>query len=158
MKMLGRMMLVVLCLFGMTLATRAVAQTTTDAIEVTRAAIQTERRAIVAKTMELTEPESQAFWPVYNEYWAEMNKVLDRRVRLITDYAEHWGDISDEKAGSMLDEFFKIQEDRLKVKKSYVKKFKKVLPTKKVARYYQVENKLDALIDVDLAQGIPLLK
>lgn len=158
MKIRQTVAIVALGVLGTALWTSASAQTTTDAIELTRAVIQTERKAIVAKAMELTDEEGQAFWPVYNAYWVEMNKVLDKRVKLITDFAEHYGNISNEKAKSLLDDFFNVQEERLKVKKSHVKKFRKVLPDTKVARYFQVENKLDAIIDLELAREIPLLR
>jgi hypothetical protein len=150
--------LAALILFGTTLGTNAAAQTATDRVELSRAVIQAERKMIVAKTMELTDEEGRAFWPVYNAYWAEMNKVLDRRAKLILDFADHWGRISNDKARSILDEFLKIREQELKVMKSHVKKFRKVLPDTMVTRYFQVENKLDAMIDLEVARQIPLLR
>jgi hypothetical protein len=156
-RMKGKLMLGVLVSVGI-LAAPAFAQNVTDMVQLTRSAIQTDRKAIVTNALAMTEEESQAFWPVYNEYWLEMNKVLDKRVNLIMDYAKNYGAVTDEKAGQLLDDFIKVQEERLKLKKKFVKKFRKVLPDTKVARYYQVENKLDALIDLDIAAEIPLVR
>ena len=157
MKRLKYTLLTILTLSGVTLSAAVSAQST-DAIEVTRAAVQTERKAIVAAAMGLSEQESQAFWPVYNDFRAEMNKVIDRHVRLIRDFAAHYNSLSDEKAKAMVAEYLSIEKAKLKLRQRYVRKFEKVLPPKKVMRYYQTENKLDALVNVQLAREIPLAK
>ena len=157
MKRLKYTLLTILTLAGVTLSAAVSAQST-DAIEVTRAAVQTERKAIVASAMKLSEQESQAFWPVYNDFRADMNKVIDRQVRLIRDFAKHYNSLSDEKAKAMVSEYLSIEKAKLKLRQRYVRKFEKVLPPKKVMRYYQTENKLDALINVQLAREIPLAK
>ena len=157
MKRLKYTLLTILTLSGVTLSAAVSAQST-DAIEVTRAAVQTERKAIVASAMGLSEQESQAFWPVYNDFRAEMNKIIDRHVRLIRDFAKHYNSLSDEKAKAMVTEYLSIEKAKLKLRQRYVRKFEKVLPPKKVMRYYQTENKLDALVNVQLAREIPLAK
>lgn len=131
-----------------------------DGIEVTRAAIKAERRAIVSLNLELTDAESKAFWSVYDEYWVQMKKIGNREVVLIEDFAKHYNyeSLTDEKAEEMLKELLSIMKDENKLKKKYVKKFMKVLPAKKVLRYYQIENKMDAVINFDLAATIPLAR
>ena len=106
--------------------------------------------------MELTTEEAKGFWPVYDGYWKEENKLIGRTVNLITFYADNWGSVTDEKAEAMLKEWFSIEQAELNLKKKYLGKFKRVLPEKKVMRYFQVENKLDAIINLELARGIPL--
>ena len=110
--------------------------------------------------LELTDAESKAFWPVYDEYWVQMKKIGDREVVLIEDFAKHYNyeSLTDEKAEEMLKELLSIMKDENKLKKKYVKKFMKVLPAKKVLRYYQIENKMDAVINFDLAATIPLAR
>jgi len=143
---------------SLVLAAPLFAQSVTDVVQLTRSAIQTDRKLIVTSALEMTDAESQAFWPVYNEYWLEMNKVLDKRVKTILGFAENYGAMTDEKSKVLLDDFIKIQEERFKLKKKFVKKFRKVLSDTKVMRYYQVENKLDAIIDLELAKEIPLVQ
>ena len=108
--------------------------------------------------MPLTAPESEAFWPRYNDYQQALRKVNDRKVKLIQGYARDYPALTDEKAEEMLNEFLDIETEEVKLKKSYVKKFRKVLPAKKVTRYFQVENKLDAIINFELADSIPLVR
>jgi hypothetical protein len=110
--------------------------------------------------MQLNREDSNRFWPVYNDYRAAIGKVNDRRIKLITSYADSYnsGNLSDDKALSLLDEFLSIEKARLKVKKKYVPRFKKVLPPKKVVRFFQVDNKLDAVVKLEMARNIPLVQ
>jgi hypothetical protein len=127
-----------------------------EEIELARTIAETEKKVVVAKNMGLTDAESEAFWPVYNNYQTDVRKLNDRTFKLLRGYARDYGTLSEERAEEMLKEFLEIQSGRVKLKKSYVKKFGKVLPAKKLMRYYQVENKIEAMINFDLVQQIPL--
>jgi hypothetical protein len=146
---------------GLTLATGlaapAAAQATTD-IELTRAHIQTARQAIIAEAMQLTEDESVAFWPEYRNYRVDMARLGDRLVKVITEFVSDPTTLSDEKANRLLDEYMDIKADELSVKKKYVPVFRKLLPAPKVTRFFQLENKLDAVVNYDLARTIPLAR
>jgi hypothetical protein len=137
-----------------------VSRKVTEDLNLTREVIQMKRKAIVALNMALTDYESQAFWPVYDEYWAEMKKIGDRDVALISDFAKHYvyESLTNQKAEEMLKEWLSMKKDELKLKQKYSKKFKKVIPEKKVLRYFQIENKLDLIIDTELAAQIPLAR
>ncbi len=130
----------------------------TEAIELTREVVQTERKVIVSGNMGFTEEEGRQFWPVYNDYRSEMREVNDRRVQLVRNYLENYETFSEKQAEEMVRDFLDIEMDRLSLKRSYIRKFKKTLPQKKVLRFYQVDNKLDSIIDFDLARGIPLAR
>ena len=127
-------------------------------IELSRAQIQAERQAIVNRAMELTDSESTKFWPLYREYRTKMAEVTDRQVSVIKEYAATYESMTDDQADKLMSNYMDFQKDKLNLEKDYVKKFKKVLPTRKVARYFQLEHKLDAVIDYDLARSIPLLQ
>lgn len=129
-------------------------------IELARAIAQLGREVIVERNMQLNREDSNRFWPVYNDYQAAIGKVNDRRIKLITSYADSYnsGNLSDDKALGLLDEFLSIEKARLKVKKKYVPRFKKVLPPKKVVRFFQVDNKLDAMVKLEMARNIPLVQ
>ena len=146
-----------LCVIGLVMTTPALAQYE-DEIELTRAIIQTERQALIAAAMELTDAEREPFWPLYRSYREEMNRVGDREVKLITDYAKNYDNLSEAQAEQMLDEFMAIQQAQLKVSKKYVKKFRKILPPKKVTLFYQLENKFDSVINYELAAEVPLVQ
>jgi N12 class adenine-specific DNA methylase len=120
--------------------------------------VQTERKAVVAKNMELSEAESEAFWPVYNEYEQAMRKVNDKRIELIRKLAAEYQTLTDEQAEALLRESFDFQNERVKVRRNFRKKFGKVLAGKRVARFYQIDSKIDAIIDFDIARTIPLVR
>lgn len=127
-----------------------------DEMEVLRADIRADRQAVVAEAMALTEAEGKAFWPLYNEFRFETGKIGDQAAALIEDYAKHYGELTDEKAAELLDRMLTLKQKKLDLQRKYVKKFKKVLSPKRVAQYYQIENKLDAVIDFEVAAAIPL--
>ena len=139
-------------------AAAAGAQDIQSEIELTRAVIQTERQALVAAGLDLTPTEADAFWPLYREYQGQRAILGDREVKLITDYADNYGVMTDDKAKVMLDDWLDLQGKELSLKKKYAKKFRKILPDLKVARYFQIENKLDAVIDNEVAKEIPLVE
>ena len=78
---------------------------------------------------------------------------------MIRSFAESFNadSMTDTKAEGLIREHFSIEEAKLKLQKRWWKKFKKILPARKAARYYQLENKLDAVVDVELADQIPLI-
>jgi uncharacterized protein YvpB len=127
-------------------------------IEAMRTIMQTERKILIMQEMALTAEEAEQFWPLYDEYNAEVKKVGDLRVKAITDYAANYMSMTDELADQLIKDSISYEEKRIKLKKKYVKKFDRVLPSLKVARYMQLENKLDAIIDFDLAAEIPLME
>ena len=128
-----------------------------DTIEMVRDVTALERKAVIIRNLGLTSEESTAFWPIYDDYAAEKKRVNDRLVKVITDYAANFENLSDELATTLVNDSMKVQDDLLKVRKKYVKKLKKVLSPKTLARFYQLENKLDAVANVTMAQGIPLV-
>lgn len=134
------------------------AQQETGEVQSARADIHAARTKLVAANLPLTEEEGAKFWPLYNEYRGEVSKLNDRSLALIKDFAASYDSMSDEKASDLLKQQMAIDEDRLKLKKSYLGKFEKVLPQKKVARYYQIERKLDASVQYEAAKTIPLVK
>jgi hypothetical protein len=116
-----------------------------------------DRRLIVKANMLLTEPESAAFWPIYDEYRAERNKLGDRKVRLITDFAARRNSMSEDEAQRLTKEALSIEKDVIALKEKYVSKMSKVLSARTVARFFQIDQKLDATVDLALAANIPLI-
>jgi hypothetical protein len=127
------------------------------AIQMLRSEIGKDRREIVKKNMLLTESESARFWPLYDQYRAEINKLGDRRTKLITDYAANRNSMSEDEAGRLTRERFQIQKDKLDIQESYYKKMSKALSERTAARFFHIDSKLDAAIDAELAAHIPLV-
>lgn len=129
-----------------------------DNMDILRQSIQADKKLLVAENMQLTEGEAKAFWPVYESYQNELFLLQSRSIKLIKDFAGAYDKMTDKDAKKLLDEYLTIESLRLKVRQAYLPKFRKVLPEKKVARYYQIENKIHAVLNYELAKDIPLVK
>ena len=129
-----------------------------DTMEIFREKARADKKLVVATTLDLTEGEAKAFWPVYNAYQSEMITYYDRVAKLIDTFAKAYSSMTDETATKLLGEFLALETDHVAILKSYAPKFRRVLPPVKVARLYQVENKMRALVNYELAREIPLIK
>jgi len=131
-----------------------------DNMQILRDKIKADKKLVVATNMELTESEAKAFWPIYDEYQKDLQKINRRIVNLLDSYAAdaRAKTLTDDKAKKLIDEALAIEQAETNLKSTYAPKLEKVLPVKKVARYLQIENKIRALIKYDLAQGVPLVQ
>ena len=136
----------------------AFSQTADDYIDMVRDVLKTEKKAAVAEGMDLTDAEITPFWDLYNEYNNKLSQTQTKRVELIKEYAAHFDSMTDEKADEIMLAYMKYQQELLKLKKFYYGRFKKILPKSKAARYFQLENKIQTLVDAQLALEIPLVE
>jgi hypothetical protein len=120
--------------------------------------INDKRNTALAFNMSFTEEEKNAFWPLYRKYRDAMTNVGTRQLGVIVDYANHYEDMTEDKARELLDRSFIYEEQALKVKQLYVDKFRRILPNIKVTRLMQLENRMDAAIKLKLSEGIPLME
>jgi len=147
-------------------ATSANAQSSTDAamskkqFQAAKDLVETERNMATIANLDLTAEESEKFWPLYEEYRQKVRAVRERKMSLIEAYAERYraGTVDDEFADSAIKDSLKIQRDTVKIRQKYWKKFRRIVPAKKAARFYQLENKMDAEVEYVLAGGIPLVE
>ena len=129
-----------------------------DNMQLVREKIKTDKKLFIAQNMNLTESEAKVFWPVYENYQKDLAKLVDKTVKLIENYAANYETMTEEAAKGLIDGYLAIEAERVTLMKSFLPKFRKVLPEKKVARYYQLENKIDAVVNYGLARQIPLVK
>jgi hypothetical protein len=129
-----------------------------DNMQILKEKLRADKKLLVAANMQLTETEAKGFWPVYNRYQDELFLLRARTAKLIRDYADAYEKMSDAKAKKLLDESMSIEVLGPKLRQAYLPKFRKVLPEIKVVRYYQIENKINAALNYDLAADIPLMK
>jgi hypothetical protein len=129
-----------------------------DTMQLVRDKIRANKKLFIAENLQLTESEAKAFWPVYDRYQQELSTLNDRMLKLIHDYANHYQTMSDQVAKRLVDESLAIEAARQKLRQTYVPRFRKVLRDKLVARYYQLENKVQAAVSYELAAEIPLVK
>ena len=155
--MRGRIQTIVMtAAFVVGLASAAAAQD--DTMEVLREKVRADKKLLVAVALDLSESEAKTFWPVYNAYQSDMVAHYDRLLKLLDTYAKSYEALTDETATSLLKQYLALERDHVALLTSYLPRFQKVLPPKKVAKLYQVENKARALVNYELARGIPLAK
>jgi hypothetical protein len=118
--------------------------------------IQTDRRAVYAANLQLTDAESAAFWPIYDEYEAAMKKITDQRLALLDQYASKYGTLTDADAGPMLETRLKLDKDALALRQKYAKKIQNVLPAVKALRYVQLQDRIDNMLAGNMYSLIPL--
>ncbi len=129
-----------------------------DTMQFVREKLQADKKLLVATNMDLTEKQAQAFWPIYESYQKDLGLVNGRMLVLLQDFAKNYPSMTDQEAKKLVDDYLAIEQDRINLKQAYRPKLRKALPEKKVARYLQIENKVEAVIRYELAGKIPLVK
>jgi hypothetical protein len=153
-----RIALVAMSLLSVAAPFAAQAQSSYDETQQLIAQIQTDKRAVVLKAMALDDAQMTAFTPIYDAYQADRKQLMQRGVDLVTAFSSNYDSMTDDAAKGLLKDWLKLQDDELALTKNTAKKLDKVLPTTKVLRFVQVENKLNTLLRLPGVQGIPLAK
>lgn len=148
----------ILVVFALAAVSFVSAQSTSDYIELVRTQLKAEKKVVVMEVLQLSDAEATVFWPLYDDYNGEMYKIQSKRVQLIKDFAANYENMTAEVADDLVKRMFTIKGELLKLDQAYYKKFKKVLPVTKVATYFQLENKIETLVNAELAVEIPLLE
>jgi len=130
--------------------------TDTD-IQLLRSDLQAGKNDIIAHTMQFTDTESAAFWPVYRDYARDQHALADERLQLIKDYAQNLDSMNDDKAKDMVQRMINIEDKTLNLREDYWPKFMKAIGAKRAARFYQVDNRLTLMVNIQLASEIPLV-
>jgi hypothetical protein len=126
-------------------------------IEVARAGMQADRATIITTAMNFTDKEAAAFWPIYRQYEYERSKLDDRRVVVIKEYTQKYPTLTDAEAKAMAEGMFECDSRQIALKKAYFKKFNKVLPALTVTKFFQVERRIDLLMDMNVEATLPPL-
>jgi hypothetical protein len=129
-----------------------------DQMEILREKARADKKLVVSTALALTEGEAKAFWPVYNAYQSDMITHYDKLLSLIDRFDRTYDTMTDQTATQLLNEYLALEANHVALLKAYVPRFQRVLPALKVARLYQIENKMRALVNYDLARQIPLVK
>ena len=129
-----------------------------DQMDLMREKLRADKKLVVAEALALTDDEAKAFWPVYNAYQSDMVSHYDKLLALIDQFSKSYDSMTDATSTKLLNDYLALEAQHVAILKSYVPRFEKVLPARKVARLYQVENKIRALVNYELARQIPLVK
>ena len=128
-----------------------------SAIEVARANMRAERATIISEAMKFSDKDAAAFWPIYRQYEYERSLLDNRRVAVIKEYAEKYPKLTDAEAKAMAERLFEYDSRVTELKKRYFKKFNKVLPAFTVAEFFQLDRRIDLLMDMNMESSLPPL-
>lgn len=127
-------------------------------IELLKSDLKTDKKAIITEVMKFDETQSAVFWPIYNEFEYELDKLSGQRIANIKDFAANYDVLSDEKANQLIETAFDFQDNRLDLNKKYYKKFAEALGPIAAAKYMQLEYEIQLLIDISINSNLPLAK
>jgi len=142
--------------FAQTAADSSSAQTDQD-IALLRKDVSAAKMDVITHTMQFTEKEAAAFWPVYEKYAAAQKQIGDQKVALIKEYAQSYDTITDANATTMSQKAFAIEAESVQLRKTWFPKFVAVLGAKRAAKFMQVDNRLSLLANLQIASAIPII-
>ena len=141
------------------LASVAMAQDTAT-MQALRDKVKADKKLVISANMDLTEEEGKKFWPIYEAYQKDLGALNQRLATAITTYATAYNakSLTDDQAKKLAAEALAVDEEEVKLRKTYGAKLAQVLPGRKAARYLQLENKIRAALRYELASSIPLVE
>jgi uncharacterized membrane protein len=126
--------------------------------ELLRADVKAKRVAIITEIMQFSDADAATFWPLFRDYDHELSKIGDTRVQLISDYIKNYDDMSNEKADELATTAFALEAQRAQLKKKYFDVMKNALSAKTAARFFQVENQMQQVVDLQISANLPALQ
>ena len=126
-------------------------------IKMLREDIRAKRKQVVAANMTLTPDEATKFWPMYQQYTDEVIKINDRRTQMMKDYAANYQRMTDEQAKNYVTTSAAVDADLIALRLKYVPQFEQLLSPKQAVQFYQIDRRLDLLLNLQLASLIPLV-
>ena len=127
-------------------------------IELLRRDLRAQKKQIVAANLSLTPEQATKFWPVYDQYIAEQTKIHDQKYAVIKEFATSWGTISDAQAEDLTNRALAVDAQVTQLRIKYMPSFLKVLPGKQVATFFQIDRRLQMMVDLQLMSELPLVQ
>jgi len=129
-----------------------------ESLDALRLEMRKDKRGLVERNMQLTAAEAAKFWPVYDAYQQELERVVQRENRALLDYINAESTMTDANAKRIAREFLKAEDEEQALRQKQLRRVLAVLPGRKAARYLQIETKLRTLQRYDVAERIPLVR
>jgi Spy/CpxP family protein refolding chaperone len=131
---------------------------TDEDIQMMRKDIRSQRKQIIAANMKLTDTEAEKFWPVYEQYVSELVKINGTKYALIKQYVQSGGSLTDAEAESAVKRWVDVDQSVAELRMKYIPTFRKVLSPKNTALFYQLDRRVQLMIDFQLASSLPLIE
>ncbi len=123
-----------------------------------RSDLKANKEAVVKEAMQLNDKQQAAFWPIYQEYSNEQSKLYDEKLSIINDYADHFLDMNDAKADQLAQRVMSLDDRKMELRKKYYERMKGALPTVLVVRFFQIDNQLQMIADLQIAANLPIIE
>ena len=127
-------------------------------IELLRTDLNAQRRQIINETMQLDDKQARIFWPIYNDYEANLDKLGDEKLAIVQEYATNFLTMTNEKADELAQRVMALDDQRMALRRKYYDLMKKSLPAILVVRFFQVENQIQLLVDLKIASNLPIIE
>ena len=127
-----------------------------DFVELLRKDVRSQKKQIIAENMDLSDAEAEKFWPIYDQYAAELSRIYDTKLALLNDYAENYSSMTGEQAENYIRKRAEVEQSIMQLRLKYMPAFRKVLSGRETALFYQLDWRLGLAIDVELVQ-VPLI-
>ena len=131
---------------------------TDDDIQMMRKDIRSQRKQIIAANMKLTDSEAEKFWPVYEQYITELVSINGTKYALVKQYVETRGVLTDAEADTAVNQWVGVDQSVAELRKRYIPIFRKVLSPKNTALFYQIDRRVQLMIDLQLATSLPMIE
>lgn len=139
-------------------ASKADQAATSQEIDLMRKDLRSMRKQLIASNLKLTEAQATKFWPVYDQYIAELVKVNNTKYELLKEYFDHYGTLTDEQADSMVNRLLALDISVAQLRQKYQPSFRAVLPAPLAATFFQLDRRIAMMIDLQLSSQIPLVQ
>lgn len=127
-------------------------------LELLRRDLRSEKKKLIALNLPLTAEESTRFWPVYDQYAADMSKVYDQFYKVVKEYTSIQKTITDDQASSLMKRWAELMVQLAQTRQRYIPIVEKVIPARKAAYFFQVDRRLYALLDLQVVSQTPLIQ
>lgn len=127
-------------------------------IDIYKGDVAKQAKGLVKDHLDLTEDQAKIFWPLYDEYRAESDEILNEELRVIEDYLMNYYILDDSKAMELMRKSNELRKNKLELQEEYLEKMAKVLPAKLVGKYFQIDHRLELMISQQRTEKIPLVR
>jgi hypothetical protein len=127
-----------------------------DFVDLLRKDVRSQKKQLIAENMGLSDAEAEKFWPVYDQYAAELSRIYDTKIALLNDYTGNYTSMTGEQAENYIRKRAEVEQSIMQLRLKYIPAFRKVLSGRETALFYQLDWRLSLAIDVELVQ-VPLI-
>ena len=123
-----------------------------------RADVRAQRKEIISQLMQFNDADAAKFWPIFQQYDAELTTIGDGRAQIIIDYARDYDSLTNEQADALMSKAFELEEQRARVKRKYFDKMKVALSATQAAKFFLIENQIQQIVDLQISASLPVVR